>query len=529
MADQDPKLTLIRPHVRYRNLPTNVEKTVIRNYNLTRTLIEALKSYCNYYKAKSYGEVEFACFYAFEHFLYIKEGKKEVPAQDSKLLMDRYLFFVDSVASELGIYPEIIRPHLLKQMESQRSPNPIEFIYYTYLLMPNLEPSKFSTNMNNIRTSVNTLWDRLSGTKHSSMQSMLFMYSTEGGVGKSLFQSIMYEWAKKKGIKAVYSRVPHNQFVGDEFNKNAICLFSDITKDECKDWNKINDLIDGNNYVVEQKGRDRYELKAQAFLIGSSNFQPKDENNRRVSHSFVEFSSTRLEPITKHTAFVLKGSSVDIDYYIPIVDKWMNSCPDNGFDYSDYPTSIVSSAGDWYKEIDDDHAWILRAIANFCIKTKEDLKKEKYIISIATLTNRLNQWVRNDQIDDVKRDYEFSRSQVNNVMIRLDKGGKIERAGGGKGPYEKKYLIEALVNNASIIAKEHTVNKYSKSFNDHPDYIQEKIIAIDTMQKILDDSPIGLSQECINFMTSKPVIKDTDVVQEELPLQEEEEEDDVPF
>ena len=260
MANNTGNISIFPWPTRRRMPPMNVDKVVLSHFNLTRSIIDTLKKYCNLHHAKDYSEVEFACYIAFTHFIFIKEGKKDVLAQDSKLLMDRYQFFVDSTASELGIYPTIIEPKLLAKMEKQRNPNPVEFLYYTYLLMPNLDPSKFSVNMNNIRTSVNTLWDRLSGTKHSSMQSMLFMYSTEGGVGKSLFQNIIYEWAKRKGIKAVYSRIPYNQFVGDEFNKNAICLFSDITRDECKDWNKINDLIDGTNYVVEQKGRDRYEL-----------------------------------------------------------------------------------------------------------------------------------------------------------------------------------------------------------------------------------------------------------------------------
>ena len=478
-----------------------VEKCIIRRGNMTNEIIESLINYCHEFGTVSYYEVMICCREALNKYIFLWSGKKETPISDCRELTDRFMFFVDQTAKRLDILPEIIEPRSLAYFENNRDPNPVNFLYYTYLLFPNLDSLHFAENMNNIRTSVNVLMDRLSGVKHSSLQSMLFLYSTEGGVGKSVFQNIIYEWAKAKGIKITYTRVPHNQFIGDEFNKNGICLFSDITRDECVNWNKINDLIDGTNYIVEQKGIDRYELKSQSFLIGSSNFHPKDENNRRIAHSFVQFGSTKLEPLSKHKVFALKKGSVDLNYYIPIVDKWILSCPDNGFDFSSFYTGLSSSAEDWFSGLEDDFAFVLRAIGTYFSYNSLDYIREQEV-SVSTLKNRLNKSVKKEEIKEIEPTYEFSRKQVNHVMTFLYKKGKIALETNSKDTYQKSYSVAPLIQYAEEIAREHTENPYTKDFFERPDYIQERIVVVGVMKQILSKHPEYETQEIKDFINT---------------------------
>lgn len=495
-----PKICL--PHTSMFELP-EVEPVTVKKMNLTRDLIDILVNYCKLCDIKNYEDVRQACRNCLSRYIFISNGNKYISVSNSKDLIDRYDFLVDQTSSELGILPEIVSPLFLKKIEENRKPNPVEFLYYTYLLFPNLDPNQFSHNMNVIKRSVNVLWDRLSGTKHSSLQSMLYLYSTEGGVGKSVFQNIIYEWSKQNDIKVTSTRVPHNQFVGDEFNKNGICILSDIRKDECENWCRNNDLIDGTNYVVEKKGKDRYELKCQSFLIGSSNFKPKDENNRRIDNSIVTFSSSKLEPITEHKAFKLKDNKVDIDYYVPIVDKWICSCPDIYFDYSKYPSELQSSAGDWYDEIEDNYSFVLRSMSNYCLNEKERLKSEEYCISTATFTNRLNKEVESDMIKDIETTYKFSRKQVHHILNHLDKKGKIVLTGNARGTYQRSYNIYNLVQDSEKIMNEKTKCGYNEFFDCEPEYIQEKMIVQDVSEKILKDQNYELSEECLQFLKNK--------------------------
>ena len=500
-----PMNTLESIPTRVPSFPVVDTELVIHKANLTKSLIAALVNYCEEYKKSmnaqklTYLYVRRACEEALTKYIKISSGKSKPYAIDSKELLDRFDFFVDQTSKELDVFPDIVERPTIAQLKQKKKPNPIAFLYYTYLLMPNLDPNYFTQNMNNIRTSVNTLWDRLTQTKHSSLQSMLYLYSTEGGVGKSVFQNIIRDWAKTKKVNFAYSRVPHNQFVGDEYNKNAICLLSDITADECNNWNRMNDLIDGGDYVVEQKGKDRYELKAQAFLIGSSNFHSKDPNNRRMNHSIVQFGATKLDPISDHTAFVLKDDSVDIDYYIDIVDKWICSCPNNGFDYAKYPTKISSSAGDWYEGIEDDYAFVMRAIAEYCYDEKTLLGLQNYKISVATLQNRINKKVEMDAIENIETTYKFSRKQINHILTHLYKRKKITLDGDAKGTYQKVYGIYPLVLESESIKNEKTINQYKNAPFEY-DYLKEERVVKDVMNAILKDKPMRLPPEVMKFM-----------------------------
>ena len=163
----------------------------VKKLNLTNDTVEALKDYCKECGVTNYVGVRDCCSEALNKFIFVVGTRSRTIASKCKEFTDRFDFFVDRTASELGILPEIININSYSRLCFHKKENPVEFLYYTHLLMPNLDPYYFSQNMNNIRNAVLVLWDRLSGTKHSSRQSMLYLYSTEGGVGKSVFQNII--------------------------------------------------------------------------------------------------------------------------------------------------------------------------------------------------------------------------------------------------------------------------------------------------------------------------------------------------
>lgn len=480
---------------------------ISRSEGINKT-IEELVKYCKRNNVKSFKRVELACKVALSSYIKVFNRSKYEFAINHPMFDNKFDFLVNQTANRLNIYPEIAPPRLIAKMVEQKetSVNPIEFLVCTYLLMPNLDPIYFTKNMNNIRTSVNVLWDRLSGVKHSSLQSMLYLYSTEGGVGKSVFQNIMKEWAKSRGIRVVNTRVPSNQFIGDEFNKNAICIFSDITRSECENWNKINDLIDGTDYVVEQKGIDRYELKAQAFLIGSSNFHPKDENNRRIDQSFIHYGTTRLEPISKFDAFkTTEKGYVDIDYYLPIVDHWILSCPQNDFDFSNFPTKITSSVAEWFNGIDDDYVYVIKAIARFYLKGKlGTFDFRDYTVSVATLTNRINKLVGEDGIDDIDRSYRFSRKQINHVLKVLEKNRLIKIESEASGVYQRKYNLHSLADNALKIAFEEINNNYTDMKQEELDYVKEERVVMDVVEQIREGGEYDYTDFCRKYFDVVP-------------------------
>lgn len=484
-------------------LKKDVMMTPISKVDLTNETVSVLVNYCKLCNANDFEGVRLACRYALNNIIKVDCGSRLRVAKNCKEYAERLDFFTNKTAAELGIFPTIVNVGTLMQLKKAKNPNPAEFLYYTHLLMPNLDPNHFSKNMNSIRTAVNTFWDRLTGVRHSSMQSMLYLYSVEGGVGKSVFQNTIEEWCKSRKVNYAFSRAPHNQFVGDEFNKNAIVIFSDITRDECQNWARLNDLVDGTKYVVEKKGEDRYELKAQAFLIGSSNFHPKDDNNRRIANSLVYFGATKLEPISNFPdVFVLKNGAVDIDHYIPIVDKWITSCPDNGFDFRKYATGIESSAADWFEDISSDYAYVLRAIANYCIQNAGHLKSIEYEVSTTTLRNLINKSIRNEKFDDIGQAELLSISKVYYVIKRLHQNGKIKLTKDSKDSYAKKFNIKKLADNAERIADEHIEDSYGPFIGEMADYERQRMIVRDVANAILKDKPQPICEECKQFLSA---------------------------
>ncbi len=486
----------------------------VNKLNLTNDTVEALKDYCKECGVVTYVGVKNCCSEALNQFIYVDGARSTTIASKCKEFTDRFDFLVDKTASELGILPEIVNLKSFTKLVFNRKENPVEFLYYTHLLMPNLDPYYFSQNMNNLRNAVLVLWDRLSGIKHSSHQSMLYLYSTEGGVGKSVFQNIIEEWANNIGVKVTNTRVPHNQFIGDEFNKNGICILGDIRKDESLNWNKINELIDGSTYVVEQKGRDRYELKCQAFLIGSSNFKPDDENKRRINNSIVRFSSSRLEPISKYPdVFKLNtDGAVDIKYYIPYVTKWILSCPSIDFDYSKYQTLFKSSASDWFEGLDDYDCYVLKKIAL--------LSKRKYGFNEGVSTDYLyyhmNKAVRDDDKEtmylisynmNVDPSTKFSRKSIIHVLKVLESRKKISFLGNKKGgPYQGEYSLNNISKDADIIIDEKDlIDEYSQALMKLENYEIEKNTVIYVSNQILSERTIEISEECRDFLKTSVV------------------------
>lgn len=499
-------------HLRY-----DVMMDPISRIDLTNETVSVLVNYCKLCNATNYEGVRVACKYAMDNIIRVAYSNQLRLAKNCKEYAEKLDFFVNKTAAELGIFPSIINAGTLWKLKTEKedeekNPNPAEFLYYTHLLMPNLDPNHFSKNMNSIRTAVNTFWDRLTGVRHSSMQSMLYLFSVEGGVGKSVFQNIIEEWAKSRKVNYAFSRAPHNQFVGDEFNKNAVVIFSDITQDECKNWARLNDLVDGTKYVVEKKGEDRYELKAQAFLIGSSNFHPKDDNNRRIANSLVYFGATKLEPISNFPdVFVLKNGAVDIEHYIPIVDKWITSCPDNGFDFRKYATGIESSAGDWFEDLAVNYQFILRdIIAKYCITKDWYLEPHGYVISTATLRNQINKYIRKEEFDSVDPNETLNIKTVYYIIKRLHQKGKIKLAEDSKDAYAKKFNLKPLVDNAVIIAAEHIVdNRDDPSKGEKADYERQREIVAEVANAILKENPQPVSEECQAFLNSMTPTKTT--------------------
>ena len=494
-------------------LQKDVEIKPISKIDLTNQTVKALVAYCKLCNVENFEGVIVATDYALNNIITVKEGKGDKAVRYAfkcREFVDKFDFFVNKTAAELGIYPSVINSATLLKLKKEKKPNPIEFLYYTHLLMPNLDPNHFSKNMNSIRTAVNTFWDRLTGVRHSSMQSMLYLYSVEGGVGKSVFQNIIKEWAESRKVELSFSRAPHNQFVGDEFNKNAIVIFSDITRDECQNWARLNDLVDGTNYVVEKKGEDRYELKAQAFLIGSSNFHPKDDNNRRIANSLVYFGATKLEPLSNFPdVFVLKNGAVDIEHYIPIVDKWITSCPDNGFDFREYATGVESSAKDWFEGLSSNYYRFLRAIARYCMSDTNHLKSIEYEVSVITLHNRISSKIREGKIDEVANDETIYPSTYNNILYRLLQNKKIKLTKDSKDTYGKKYNIKSIVDNAEMIAEEHLEKEDGSLAKDMEDYEWQRKTVIDVANAILKKKPQPICEECQQFLKTEGKLKET--------------------
>lgn len=305
--------------------------------------IEYCINYCKKKKINTYEELQTNLNEIFSTYIRILDSNGKSKAVTFNISLLRYLSLIAAtVSNEFNLYPSVIPDDYKQYLLSNKKPNPLRFLAFSHILMPNLDHVYFQQNLNSLKFACNTFWSRLAGGS-SQLQSFLYLYSEIGGVGKSLFWKFIEAWAKKHNVSYSYSSITNSNFVGPEFNQNLVCYIDDMTKSSLKDWPNMNRIIDGQSYKVEVKYGSPYYTKPRCLLITSSNFLPEENNYRRIQNSLVRFSSETFkitDPEIKNH-FLMKEGSIDIDAYADIVEEWLLSAPLPDYSYEDKNNSCA--------------------------------------------------------------------------------------------------------------------------------------------------------------------------------------------
>ena len=379
-----------------------------------------------------------------------KGNKKIQTAALYQPFRNRLDFFSNQTCLNLNILPTIkTKPFTLK-----RDPDIADCRTAILLLFPNQNIAYLENNIKVIHRAVNTLWDRINQTRPTKRQSMLYLQSTEGHTGKTVFVNMLLEWARQRGLEVKENeRVPSNQFISDSFSNKAIVVLNDLKEEEVREWAAMNNVIDGYTYVSEHKYKDAITLPAQAFILATSNFIPRDNNNRRIKESLFYMGSDPISDLVQAKVFKLdENNRADIDYYIPIIDKLLISCPyikTDAFEYDNTFKEFLPPHNDVNKFIDsleEEYLWILKAICK--LYTTVCTQHTSNIITVATLTNKLN---RNKEELEIDNSIRFTCRQVYHIVRELVRRGLLTKPDDARGSYDIPYDITPIIEKADEI------------------------------------------------------------------------------
>ena len=435
------------------------------------------KEYCEYKGTKTYEDVSKAIQEAFDTKIWILTGTidketnqpKSKPAGFDRELIKYRNDILTKVANSFEVYPPTIDSTYLEYLKTHKKPSPKDFLLASHLLLPDMQASNLVENLNNLKNAVNVLWDRIANIE-APEPSLLYLFSDiQGGTGKSLFWTFIETWAREKGVKVSATSIPTDKFCGSEYSKNAICYVDEATVKDLENWPRINPIINGTNYKVEEKGSKPYYPKTQCLLVIASNFKPLSENNpRRLERSYVSFrDSFKITDPSFHKYFLLsKPGIIDKQAYVPIVEKWILSAPEESFDYSSYVNTVFQKGAKWRMALGDDGfiklQQILQGIRSF------DTTK---------LWNATNVYYRLKNNNDIATK-DLGVANISSILMTLSNKGLIKRAEKDNvNLHQVEYDLSPVFADADeILLGDITYGISGLSARDHNIVIEEAIV-----------------------------------------------------
>lgn len=426
-------------------------------------IVENSKKYitnaCVIAKAEDVEEVKYILNYCLKNKIKLNTNKftedgsyKLTPAINYRAFRESSMW-CEGIAQDAGIKEKIIEPSYLEYLKNNRKEDPATFLECIKYLTPCLDYSHSIENFNNFVKAFNALWDRLLDKKNKR-QSGLYLYSIIGGTGKTTFCNFLTEWANRKGVKLSTTRVPTDKFIGSEYSKNAICIITEVPKSALSNWEVMNNLIDGQTYRVEYKGRDPYEAEARSLIVCCSNFLPMEMNARRLRDSYIHFGSTPLNLSNekhKELTRMNENSEFDYDFYVDLIEKALLSVPKASYTYDKYSNLTPFNPTAYHKAMDSDtQRGYLTVIAKYFDCNPQD---NGVRISSLTLSNRINKWLDNTVtlcFDDIPLEHISVRG-IYSVFRNLHNAGLIKCVKPSESVQGKMYDLSNIVKDRNLI------------------------------------------------------------------------------
>ena len=202
-----------------------------------------------------------------------------------------------------------------------------KFIKATRELFRNTDAYSTGATLTNFRMFIENIYANL-GEPGAKLQNIcLYQYSVKGGCGKTLFNHKLRAFLESKKIPITPVR-PKGRWTGSEFSSNLVGYDDEwmppsdrYGRDETIE--KLNKIIDNDEYVVEYKYGDTLHSKSKITLILNSNYMPYDRNDRR--YGIVNYYSVRVDFLPKDIRE--KWFSLSDEEWNSLFEQAFESCP----------------------------------------------------------------------------------------------------------------------------------------------------------------------------------------------------------
>lgn len=202
-----------------------------------------------------------------------------------------------------------------------------KFIKATRELFRNTDAYSTGETLTNFRMFIENIYANLNEPGAKLQNICLYQYSIKGGCGKTLFNHKLRAFLESKKIPITPVR-PKGRWTGSEFSSNLVGYDDEwmppsdrYGRDETIE--KLNKIIDNDEYVVEYKYGDTLHSKSKITLVLNSNYMPYDRNDRR--YGIVNYYSVRVDFLPKDIKE--KWFSLSDEEWNNLFEQAFESCP----------------------------------------------------------------------------------------------------------------------------------------------------------------------------------------------------------
>lgn len=202
-----------------------------------------------------------------------------------------------------------------------------KFIKATRELFRNTDAYSTGATLTNFRRFIENIYANLNEPGAKFQNICLYQYSIKGGCGKTIFNRKFDAFLKSKKIPVTPVR-PKGRWTGSEFSSNLVGYDNEwmppsdrYGRDETIE--KLNKIIDNDEYVVEYKYGDSLYSKSKITLILNSNYMPYDRNDRR--YGIVNYYPVQVEFLPKDIQ--KKWFSLSDEEWNSLFEQAFESCP----------------------------------------------------------------------------------------------------------------------------------------------------------------------------------------------------------
>ena len=179
-------------------------------------------------------------------------------------------------------------------------------------LFPNTSIPHLGKSLTSVRRFIQNFWHKIDPSLCKEEQTCLYLYSPEGGTGKSFVLKSLIDFAESLELPVSRDCDLRTRWFSESFATALVSTVDELfppKSNESTVITQLNNILDGENFTAEKKFVDPKTLKSRTVLAVTSNHFPFQENDRR--YAVVRFNGYSINAI--HTDPVASASLPKLD------------------------------------------------------------------------------------------------------------------------------------------------------------------------------------------------------------------------